>query len=290
MVWPRYLLFFTSGICTLFFTLSMGDITNGIKRHRDSHYNISAEKQEGAHMTNQKTSIKLTILYDNYVSTPGTISEWGFSCLIEGTEKTILFDTGTKSDILMNNIKILKVDLKKVDQIVLSHQHQDHTGGLWEVLKQNNKVSVYVPKSFTETFCNRVEKNGAKLIKVNQPLEICEDCYLTGEMGTEIKEQSLILDTKRGLVIITGCSHPGIVNILKQAKEIIDKDIYLVTGGFHLLNHSPNEIDEIIRQFKELKIQKVGPTHCTGDNAINLFRKAYEKNFIKIGTGKVITL
>ncbi len=234
--------------------------------------------------------ITIKILYDNYVSNEELKTDWGFSCVIEGTEKTVLFDAGTKGDILFHNIKKLKVNLEEVELVAISHHHGDHFGGLFSFLKENNEVTVYLPVSFPDEFFRRVEKNEAKAIAVDKPVEMCKDAFLTGEMGDRIKEQSLILNTAQGLVVITGCAHPGILRIVKRAKEIIDKKIYQVCGGFHLLDKSEAEIKEIINQFKDLGVMKVGATHCTGDRAIELFKEAYGKNFVQMGVGRVIKI
>lgn len=237
-----------------------------------------------------KNPVKFTILYNNYFFKEGTKADWGFSCLIEGTEKTILFDTGTHSEILFHNIDQLKVDLNQVEQIVISHNHGDHTGGLSAVLDKNHDVSVYLPISFPYEFVRNVENKKAKVVSVDEPVEICQNVFLTGEMGDQIKEQSLIINTSKGLIIVTGCSHQGIVNILKQAKKILDKPIYLVFGGFHLGGTPDAELQEIIRNFKEIGVMKCGATHCTGDKAIGLFKEAYGENYIPMGTGKVLEI
>ena len=237
-----------------------------------------------------KNPITISILYDNYIFTEGTQTDWGFSCLIKGTEKTILFDTGTKPDVLLHNIKALKVDPREVQLVALSHIHGDHTGGLAAFLKENSKVSVYVPVSFPEDFKKGVENTGAKIVSVDKPMAICGGALSTGEMGTSIKEQGLILDTEKGLVFITGCAHPGIVDMVRRAKEILDKNIYLVFGGFHLLQKSDAEMKDIIQQFKELGVSKVGATHCTGERQIELFKEAYGENFVQMGVGRVIRI
>lgn len=234
--------------------------------------------------------ITITILYDNYVFGEGLEADWGFSCIIEGTEKTILFDTGTKSDILFRNINKLKVNPEGVELVAISHNHGDHTGGLFSFLKENNEVTVYLPASFPDEFFRRVEKAGSKAVAVDKPVEICKDVTLTGEMGDRIKEQSLILNTNKGLVVITGCAHPGILKIVKKAKEILNKKIYLVFGGFHLLQKSEGEVKKIINQFKDMGVLQVGPTHCTGDQAIELFKEAYGENFVQMGVGRVIKI
>jgi 7,8-dihydropterin-6-yl-methyl-4-(beta-D-ribofuranosyl)aminobenzene 5'-phosphate synthase len=252
-----------------------------------SQHDLKTQMQTST-MSDDGDTLRITILVDNYVYAPETKSDWGFSCLIEGLEKTILFDTGRIGGILVNNMDILHVDLRQVGQLVLSHEHQDHTGGLPEVYSRNPDIPAFVPVSFSEDFGQRT---GIKTInRVDKPAEICRNAFLTGEMGTQIKEQSLIINTKQGLVIITGCSHQGIINILKEAKRISDKDIYLVLGGFHLLEHSAAAVREIIKEFRKLEVRKCGATHCTGEKQIQLFKDAYGNDFIDMGTGRIIRI
>jgi len=232
--------------------------------------------------------IRFTILYDNSLHRKGTKADWGFSCLVEGTEKTILFDTGTRPQILLHNIGVLGVDLKKVDQVIISHNHHDHTGGLAAVLEQNPNVTVFFPVSFPPEFGHRVMGLKAKAQTVDKPVEICRNVHLTGEMGDEIKEQSLVINSPKGLIIITGCSHQGIVKILRRAREILDKPIDLVFGGFHLGKKSEAEMQETIAAFKELKVGRCGPAHCTGEGPVAMFRRAFGEDYVSMGTGKVI--
>ena len=232
-------------------------------------------------------SVKLTVLYDNTVYKHGTTADWGFSCLVEGLEDTILFDTGTQGSILEHNMDELNIDISTVDQIVLSHQHLDHTGGIWTILNQHADVTIQVPQSFEQSFINRVINTGA-LVKTHElPDSICRHVYLTGEMGQSIKEQSMILDTDSGLVVITGCSHPGIVEILQRAQQVRNRPIFLVIGGFHLLNYGSEDIEEIINDFQSMNVKYVAPTHCTGEDAIAAFQTAYSNHYIQAGTGRV---
>jgi 7,8-dihydropterin-6-yl-methyl-4-(beta-D-ribofuranosyl)aminobenzene 5'-phosphate synthase len=236
------------------------------------------------------SEITITILYDNYPYEQGLKTDWGFSCIIKGTEKTILFDAGTRSDILFHNIHALGVNPKDIDLVALSHAHADHTGGLSEILKENQEVSVYVPASFPGVFKKGVENSGAKVVSVEKSVEICNKVHLTGEMVGPANEQAVILDTSKGLIVITGCAHPGIVGMIRRAKEVVNKNIYLVFGGFHLLDKSDAELKEVISQFRDMGVQKVGATHCTGDRAIELFKQAYKEDFIRMGVGKVIQI
>jgi len=238
----------------------------------------------------EENSIILTVLYDNYKFIEDTEADWGFACLIEGTQKTILFDTGTKPDILLRNVEKLNKELRKVDIVVISHNHGDHTGGLDTLLSINPNVTVYFPVSFPDKFEQNIKKKKAITRRISEPLEICKNVYSTGEMGDNIKEQSLILDTQEGIVIITGCSHPGILSILEKAQKIIDNPIYLVFGGFHLLRHTNKEVMNVINEFKSKGVKKCGPTHCTGENMIELFKNAYKDNYIPMGVGKGVQI
>ena len=151
--------------------------------------------------------VKVTILYDNYVFAEATKADWGFSCLIEGPEKTILFDTGTRGDILMHNIRALNVNLPVIDCIVISHDHRDHSGGLDSVLSLVGHVEVYLPNSFNTSGIPALSNSNVQITLVKDPVEICKGVLLTGELGTSIKEQSLVINKPDGAVVITGCSH-----------------------------------------------------------------------------------
>jgi 7,8-dihydropterin-6-yl-methyl-4-(beta-D-ribofuranosyl)aminobenzene 5'-phosphate synthase len=234
--------------------------------------------------------VTMTILYDNTTAVDDTQADWGFACLVEGLEQTILFDTGTKSEVLLQNADVLGKDLQQVDVLVLSHDHRDHTGAMAAVLERNPGIEVYLPESFPATYDSIIHSRGATLVRVSKSVEIFEGASLTGEMGDRIKEQSLILETAPGLVIITGCSHQGIVEILERTAKLHDQDIYLVFGGFHLLRHSDVQVSGIIAQLKVLGVNKCGATHCTGDGAITLFREAYGEKFMPMGVGRIVRI
>ncbi len=241
-------------------------------------------------MESSQAKVTMITLYDNYQHDPDLKTGWGFSCLVKAGDKNILFDTGADSPTLLDNMKNSKIDPKDINMIVLSHIHQDHTGGLLGILKMNSKLTVYLPKSFPNDFKKRVESYKAKVVEVSDPISITESVSTTGELGTWIKEQSLIVKTTKGLVVITGCAHPGIVDILKEVKKTTNEDIYLVLGGFHLAGVSDSELKKIIRSFKELGVKKAAPCHCSGDRTRELFKEEYKENFISNGVGRVIEI
>ena len=235
-------------------------------------------------------NLSITVVYDNYLYQQGLTTEWGFSCLIKGCEKTILFDTGGDGDILLENMDKLGVTFKDIDVIVISHSHGDHTGGLYHVLERNSDVIVYLPGRFSDTFKGIAEEKGAKCVEVYDSIKICENVYSTGALGGAIIEQSLIIKTEKGLIIITGCAHPGIVHIVETSKELIKSDVLLVMGGFHLRDRNPSYLESIISRFQSLGVRYAGPCHCSGDLTRELFEREYGEHYIDIGVGKIIIL
>ena len=232
----------------------------------------------------------MTVLYDNNALVEGTTPDWGFACILQGSDETILFDCGAQADVLVHNSQLLGIELDQIDVVVLSHIHGDHTGGLDAVLKRNPGVRVYVPASCPESFIETITANNGVPILVDGPRKLREHVYLTGDMGNQIHEQSLVLETKDGLVVLTGCSHQGITGVLRRAKEIVQEEICLVLGGFHLLRHSENQIEQIIEEFRTLGVQRCGPTHCTGDAVITRFKDEYKADFVPVGVGKTFSV
>jgi len=250
---------------------------------------MAYRKLEGISKISVK-DIDLTVVYDNNPYREGLKTAWGFSCLIRVAGKNILFDTGRNGTILMENMKELKISPSAIGMIVLSHVHDDHTGGLSSFLKENNRVTVYIAESFPENISREIEKYGAKAVRVKEPLGLCKGICSTGELGTSIKEQSLIVKTNKGLIIITGCAHPGIVGVVNMAKNLMGDKVLLVLGGFHLGDKSKKDIARIVFSFKEMGVNYVGPSHCTGDKARAIFEEEYKDNFISVGVGKEIKI
>lgn len=226
--------------------------------------------------------MKITIIYDNEIAEniKGLKAGWGFSCFIQTKEKNILFDTGWDGDTLISNMKLLGINPKDIDLVVISHSHWDHCGGLARLLHLNNKLEVYVPKSFSKHLKDEIKKRANTFYEVQELTEIYAGIYTTGEIEgsiissktkTLIKEQSLIFSTAKGLVVITGCAHSGIKKILNSANKL--GKIYALLGGFH--------------DFEEYNLLKdislIVPTHCTVNK--KKIMSLFPKNCLEGGIG-----
>jgi len=237
--------------------------------------------------------VKLKVLYNSDARVPGLKTGWGVSFLID---EKLLFDTGEGPEGLLHNIRELGVDILKIERIIISHDHWDHTGGLWELLRLNPKVAVYACRGFSEEFQMKVKDAGARLIFA-QPWEaVAPGFILTGEMecvykGKKLYEQSLIVETSQGLHLITGCPHPGIKRIVEKVQvQFQHQPVVSMLGGFHLINESKNVIEDLAHHFQAQKIQRVGPTHCSGKAAQQIFQKAYPTNLITLYVGEEVQL
>jgi 7,8-dihydropterin-6-yl-methyl-4-(beta-D-ribofuranosyl)aminobenzene 5'-phosphate synthase len=235
-------------------------------------------------------TITITVVYNNVPYDNNLETSWGLSVLIEGLSDTILFDTGGDGSILLSNLAKLEIPAQSIETIVLSHIHMDHIGGLKELLKQHNEVTVYVPSSFPDEVISSTEEAAHFVNVVDTAQKVCDCVWTTGELGESIKEQSLVITTEQGLIVITGCAHPGIVNIVRFCKEHMHKDIYLVMGGFHLMAYQDSQVNEMINELRQLEVRKIAPSHCTGGRPIELFHKAWQDDFIDLGCGAQIRI
>lgn len=232
--------------------------------------------------------ITIRIIYDNCKENKDLQEGWGFSALIETGNRTILFDTGNDRNAFFSNSEKMGIDYRAITDVVFSHKHNDHIAGCEEILEKMQKdVRVYLPKGFP---LRKIPKK-LQIQKVVDFIELEKNIFsMALKGGFLLHEQSLILQTEKGLVIITGCAHPGIINIIKTAKEKLKQPIYLVLGGFHLFRKGSDFVEEIINNFQSLEVKRVAPCHCSGEHTIEKFQEVYKNDFYKIGTGSILNI
>ena len=234
--------------------------------------------------------VTIKVIYDNYVKANGLQADWGYSIVIEGTDKNILFDAGAKPEIFEANFRKMGIKADEIGYIVISHEHGDHTLGIPAFARMKKDIPVIIPYSFSGRFRKLMVNYGLEPVLVNEPAMICENLFTSGEFDYQIPEQALVLNTRQGLVVMTGCSHPGIVEMLKKIKSSFNRNIYMVFGGFHLLDKSGQEMAEIISEMKALGVVKCGATHCTGEEQIRMFKDSFGDNYFELGAGNTIVI
>src|SRR6195256_1887557 len=268
---------------------------------------------------------QISILNDAFGADPSMTRDWGFSALVEIAGKRILFDTGNDADIFAANVKAKGVDLKTLDFVVLSHRHSDHMAGLNYVLSVNPTVKIYAPRegfgiygsSLPSSFYRKDESlppemryyggappqvmkfgtawQEANFELIDKTTEIAPGMTLIALVsdtpGTkELKELSLAINTAEGVVLVVGCSHPGIERIVEAAAAINPK-IHLIAGGFHLVVASDDVIAKTVAALKDtFKIENIAPGHCTGEPTFAALKKAFGDRYLYAGLGTTVPL
>lgn len=240
----------------------------------------------------EKEENVIKIVVDNIPSDTNTnlMVTGGFSAWIEANNKILLFDTGGDYISLLDNIEMLNLDPEKLDAVFISHNHWDHAYGLPGIMTATGcKPDVYVAENSHKGIIEQFPR--ARVIPVDTQTQISPGMWSTGQMKAEIlntviDEQSLIIEREDRIYIITGCAHPGIVEIAEKAKSMFpDKTIALLAGGFHLRAHSEKQIEEISSRLREIGVKAVAPSHCTGQSAIDYFKKEWGDNYISLNLG-----
>ncbi|MFT7879439.1 MAG: MBL fold metallo-hydrolase [Sulfurimonas sp.] len=231
----------------------------------------------------------MKIIFDNYNEYYGDLrSLWGFSLYLE--EYRMLFDTGSNGRVLLENMKALDIDIKEIRYLFISHAHWDHIGGIDSVLELNPGLTLFVPQSLSKHLIHDLRTLANEVIVIGEkPQKLFDRLYSTGLLGEEVPEQSLIIDSEKP-VLITGCGHFGIANIVQRASEVVGKPIYQAVGGFHMMHSSKKEIEETVSALEKNGLTSVAPTHCSGDRAIAMFAEHFGKDYTPGGLGAEIPL
>jgi 7,8-dihydropterin-6-yl-methyl-4-(beta-D-ribofuranosyl)aminobenzene 5'-phosphate synthase len=268
---------------------------------------------------------RVTILYDAFGKSPNLTKDWGFSAFVEYAGTRILFDTGNNADYFAHNAQALGIDLKRLDFVVISHRHADHTSGLNYLTSINPDIKIYVPDEPFGSFGRGVgndfyRKNealpadmryfggkppavltagspwpNAHFIPVNTITQVAPGAYLIPTIsqtpGTlELHELSLALETPKGLVLIDGCSHAGVEKIL-QAATAVDPHVRLLIGGLHLVKAPDAEVDRIAAALHDQwKLDAIAPGHCTGEPEFAALKKTFADRYVYAGVGSVIDI
>jgi 7,8-dihydropterin-6-yl-methyl-4-(beta-D-ribofuranosyl)aminobenzene 5'-phosphate synthase len=267
---------------------------------------------------------RVTILYDAFGPTSALQKDWGFAALVEYGGRRVLFDTGNDAGIFARNVKQLGVDLTRLEAVVISHRHGDHTTGLEVVVATNPTVPIYAPQELAffkgglpkeflahdaslparmryfdgkdpDVFRSGTPWPQANFQIVTGTKEILPGFFVltttSDKAGTrDMNELSLAIRTPQGLAVVVGCSHPGVENILDAAAHI-DKQLYTTIGGFHLVQTPGEEIERVASMLHDtLKLQRVAPGHCTSEPGFAVFMRRFGDRFDQAGLGAVLPL
>jgi len=217
---------------------------------------------------------------------------WGLSLLVGDA---LLFDTYGVPAVFQRRLQEEGIDVSAIRDIVISHDHWDHTCGLWSIMLRTKGCRVHVCPRASNALVKNIELFGGTVNSCGEFQLIRDGWVSTGELpaaynGNSLYEHALVLKSPLGPVVVTGCAHPGICSILEKVRHWSGSGIYLVLGGFHLLDAADAEILEIIARMKDLGVANVAPTHCTGERATELLRERFGSHFITIRNGTHVDL
>jgi 7,8-dihydropterin-6-yl-methyl-4-(beta-D-ribofuranosyl)aminobenzene 5'-phosphate synthase len=236
-------------------------------------------------------SITLKVVFDNRTARPGLQTGGGFACAVEGGRKLLLFDTGADAIVLFSNMRRMGLEPADVGTVVISHSHYDHAGGLLSLPMEAPDVEVYLPPDDYPAGSRRhLESCGARPADGSNGQEIAPGAFLIHTTANGMKEQSLVLKTQQNTVLLTGCAHPGIVEVAENTLKTLGVSSLVAVGGFHLRGDDALRFAEIGAKLKEMGVEGVAPAHCTEDTARDTLRSIFGQKYLDIGLGSEIDL
>ncbi len=240
----------------------------------------------------QKSSeLEIRVVFDNTSARADLNRSWGFSAVVDFRGHRILFDAGSDPILLLEHLEKMQIDPTSIEQAVISHEHGDHLRGVYWVFEKNPKMLVHFLDCFQEEPFRRAAALKMTPNRVKGPFEVVPGIHSTGIVEGLPSEQSLAIETSQGVVMLVGCSHPGIVKLVETVESQRKQDsIRLLLGGFHMLRKQPEEIKSTINRLQDLQVQTVMPAHCSGDEAKEMFQSLYGEQFQAAGAGRLIVL
>ncbi len=225
-------------------------------------------------------TVRLAIVVDNRAK-EGLRREWGWSVYVEAHGKKALFDAGTSPSVLEFNAGRMGLDISSLDFAVLSHHHGDHYGGFRYVGRKARGLRVYSPPGEL----GYLSEWGLDPVPVTSPLEVGRGFWLTGPLSSGwILEQALAISTAEGLVVVVGCSHPGVHRLVAAAREASGiNDVHTVIGGFHM--PSERVLDELAGMSR-----RICPAHCSGNKSLSYLRRKYPEKLCEVMAGSILVL
>ena len=236
-----------------------------------------------------ENSVHVTIIYDNYQADARLQNDWGFACLVEYRGNRLLFDAGRNADIYKKNVRLLEIRPEEIPSLFISHEHGDHTAGIPWITETNPSVNCYLPSAYAAQL-KANDMLPPHSMGIAEPTHLYGPFYSTGDHFKAFREQGLVIKTGNGGVLITGCGHPGVVEMVKLAEEELGIEIGTVIGGLHLMQADESRLEEIAASLKKMGVRQICPTHCTGDGAIAFLKKAFGEGYIEGGTGQHIII
>jgi 7,8-dihydropterin-6-yl-methyl-4-(beta-D-ribofuranosyl)aminobenzene 5'-phosphate synthase len=231
---------------------------------------------------------KITVIFNNVQDNAKFKSGWGSSLLAEHGPESILFDTGPCAESLFFNLDIAGINAKKIRTIVISHWHRDHAGGLEGALRHSPKeITVYLPDTIDDKSLCFIQSFAKSVIVVRKRQEIARGIHSVAMRGLTIREQLLAIEARKGLVVLTGCAHPGIRAIIKEIKQNFGEKIYAVFGGLHLEHYPAFLVGAIGKFLRQAGIEIIGPNHCTGRRAAGTLREIFGEQFLHFPCGAI---
>jgi 7,8-dihydropterin-6-yl-methyl-4-(beta-D-ribofuranosyl)aminobenzene 5'-phosphate synthase len=230
--------------------------------------------------------VEIVTVFDNEAAVTDVETGWGLAVWIRAGEETVLFDTGSDAEVVLANLRRLGLDPAQIDHVVLSHGHCDHAGGLAGLAEAAPGARIHLPFEPGATLCGKPLPARERIEVIRPVTTIAPGVRTTGVLRDGTDELGVVVNTSAGLVLITGCAHPGIVRLVHRATTVFPvRPMELVMGGFHLESASGDKLSRIVAAFLRLGVRTVAPTHCTGARARARFRAAYADRFLGGGVG-----